>query len=77
MSPASGSIAISDHYSKTHPEQTGAKGEVWTERQHPRSLRRALKDSSAEWEEAYPGALTILTCMNPEAYQMPYGVSRI
>lgn len=75
MSPSSGSVAISEHYSKKHPEQAGSKGEVWTERHSTKSLRRALKDPNAEWEEAYPGALSILTCMNPEAYQMPYGVS--
>lgn len=72
-SPASGSVAISDHYSKTHPEQTDGKAEVWAERHNNQSLRRALKDPHANWEEAYPGALAILNCMNPETYQMPFG----
>lgn len=74
-SPASGSVVISDHYSKTHPEQAGTKSKVWKERHHTQGLRRALKDPHADWEEAYPGALGILTCMNPETYQMPFGVS--
>lgn len=74
-SPASGSVAISDHYSKTNPEQNNGKAEVWAERHNIQGLRRALKDPHANWEEAYPGALAVLNCMNPETYQMPFGVS--
>lgn len=76
-SPGSSSVALSDHYAKANPQQAGAKGDVWQEEYHPRNLRRALQDPSADWSEAYPGSVTILTAMNPEAYQMPYGVSRI
>ncbi|KAK4502789.1 hypothetical protein PRZ48_006215 [Zasmidium cellare] len=72
-SPASGSVAISDHYTKTHPELAGSKAEVWSERQHPHGLRRALKDQDADWEAAYEGSLSVLTYMNPETYQMPFG----
>ncbi|CAK4034049.1 YTH domain-containing family 3 [Lecanosticta acicola] len=73
QSPGSGSVALSDHYTRINPEQTGAKGDVWMERPNPHSLRRALQDPKADWSEAYPGSVTILTAMNPEAYQMPFG----
>ncbi|KAI5361914.1 Putative YTH domain containing protein [Septoria linicola] len=49
----------------------GAHGDVWTERQHARCLRRALKDPNAEWEETYKGALTVLAAVNPEHFSMP------
>lgn len=75
QSPGSASVALSDHYTKNNPHQAGAKGEVWMERNNSHSLRRALQDPNADWCEAYPGSVTILTAMNPEAYQMPYGVS--
>lgn len=76
QSPGSASVALSDHYTKNNPHQAGAKGEVWMERNSSRSLRRALQDPITDWCEAYPGSVTILTAMNPEAYQMPYGVSK-
>lgn len=53
----------------------GAHGDVWTERQHARCLRRALKDPNAEWEETYKGALTVLAAVNPEHFSMPANVS--
>ncbi|KXT03646.1 hypothetical protein AC578_5131 [Pseudocercospora eumusae] len=72
-SDSSGSHAVSDDYTIQDPAMAGAKAEVWSERSHPRSLRRGLKDPKAEWEEAFDGALTILTAVNPEHFQMPLG----
>ncbi|KXT07790.1 hypothetical protein AC579_4298 [Pseudocercospora musae] len=72
-SDSSGSHAVSDHCTIQDPAVTGAKAEVWSERSHPRSLRRGLKDPKAEWEEAFDGALTVLAAVNPEHFQMPLG----
>lgn len=70
------SYASNELDNRAHRQQTGGKAIVWAERPHPRSLRRALKDPRAEWEEAFPGALTTLSAVNPEHYQMPFGVRR-
>ena len=75
QSITSGSVAISDHYTLANPAQAGSTCDVWAEKAFTRSLRRALKDPHADWEEAYPGALAVLSALNPEHYQMPYGVS--
>lgn len=47
--------------------------DVWMERQHNHSLRRALKDPSAQWEQAFDGALNLLAGLNPQHYKMVAG----
>lgn len=74
QSVSSGPNAFSEHFTFPRPDQVDGKAEVWTERPHTNGLRRALKDPHADWEEAYPGALTVLTAVNPEHFQMPLGV---
>lgn len=69
------SIGLSEHYLKQHPEQANFKAPPWVETANPRSIRYALNDASAEWEEAYPGALQTLSQLNPAQYVMPFGVS--
>jgi hypothetical protein len=56
------------------PQNTG-KCVVWTEHPHQHSLRNALKDAGANWEEAYPGALKLLAAVNPENFAMDFTVS--
>jgi hypothetical protein len=68
------SLAIGNQDAICRPEQTSIRGLVWSERQHAHSLRRALKDPAAQWVESYNGALKTLSALNPEHYQMPFGV---
>ncbi|EME84477.1 uncharacterized protein MYCFIDRAFT_173460 [Pseudocercospora fijiensis CIRAD86] len=72
-SDSSGSHAVSDHFTMQVPAMAVTVVPLWSERSHPRSLRRGLKDPKAEWEEAFDGALTVLAAVNPEHFQMPLG----
>lgn len=69
------SIMLSEHYLKQHPEHADFRAPTWVETVNPRSLRCALKDTNAEWQENYPGALKTLGQLNPPEYLMPFGVS--
>lgn len=71
----SGSTAAEEQQSYSESTQPGEKGDVWAESPNHHGLRRALMDNEADWEEAYPGAVTVLAAVNPDSYQMPYGVS--
>lgn len=71
----SGSTATLAQTTKSASEKVSIKPDVWTERQSARSLRRALQDPDADWEEAFEGSLDLLAAVNPEHFQMPLGVS--
>ena len=66
---------ISLHYLEVHPELEGKKATVLQQIPHPRSFKRLTMDGRVEVEEAFTGALTIVSGLNADYFIMPYGVS--
>ena len=66
---------ISPHYLEVHPELEGKKATVLQQIPHPRSFKRLTMDGRVEVEEAFTGALTIVSGLNADYFVMPYGVS--
>ena len=66
---------ISPHYLEVHPELEGMKAAVFQQTSHPRNFKHLAMDGRAAIEEAFPGALTIVSGLNADYFIMPYGVS--
>ena len=65
---------MSAHYLEANPDLRDQSPDVFHQETHPRSFKRFAMADSVEMVEAYPNALNAVSKMNPEYYQMPYGV---
>ena len=66
---------FSDHYLIQHPELTGAQPEVWREMHDRNAMNTKIINGYGNVHEAYEGGLHLSRNLNPDHYQMPYGVS--
>lgn len=66
---------MSPHYLEANPGLKDQSPEVFIQETHPRSFKRFSMTDRVEMAEAYPGAMDTANNLNPEYYQMPYGVS--
>ncbi|KAI6804374.1 hypothetical protein KC361_g98 [Hortaea werneckii] len=64
---------MSAHYLEANPGLKDQSPDVFVQETHPRSFKRFAMADRVDMAEAYPGAMDVVTSMNPEYYQMPYG----
>jgi len=66
---------MSDHDADVYPELRSQKPPVYQQPGHPQGFKRLTMGGRVEFEEAFPGALEIVSSLNPDFYSIPYGVS--
>lgn len=71
LSPSS---AVSTHYFDRHPEFAGLEPEAWHQRRTENSFVNIHGTRNHELKEAFPGAMRVLSQLNPDEFEVPYGV---